>query len=529
MASVVWLVLAVTTLLTLQPLAADARTLVWARASDALSLDPHAINEGPTNTLLHQIYEPLLIRDARGKLQPALAVNWTVTDDPRVWTFEIRQNVVFHDGTPLTVDDVIFSLERARKPTSDMKTRMAGIDRIEKVDDHTILIATQGRDPLLPMQLTDIFIMSLKWAKDFAAVEPQNFRSGATAFAARQANGTGPFMLVSREPGRETRLSRNPRYWQDLPAINELVYRVIPDGKARVEALLKGDVDFIQDVPVATVPQLAKNPAVTLRTGPENRVIFLGLNVTSRRRTAETPDAPNPLFELRVRQAIDLTLDRRAIQRDVMSGQSIPTAVAAPPTINGYPQKLDHLRPPQLEKARGLLAAAGYPKGFTLDLDCPDDRYVNDAAICRAVAKQMAAVGITLNVKLRSKSAHFPLVRNQKSDLYLLGWGVPTFDSEYLLRHLYHSAPDDMPAWNGTGYDDPAIDRLIESIATETDLGKRNQHIADVWWRVHAQRVYIPIHVQTLTYAMRKGIDIAVDLSDSPKLKFAKIAPVNPN
>ena len=172
---------------------------------------------------------------------------------------------------------------------------------------------------------------------------------------------------------------------------------------------------------------------------------------------------------------------------------------------------------------------AGFAGGFTLNLDCPNDRYVNDAAICAAIANQLKVVGITMNVRLRTKAEHFRVVRNRTSDVYLLGWGVPTFDSEYLFRHLYHSAPVDRPAWNGTGYDDPAIDRLIESISTEINLVKRNLLIADIWWRVHAQRIYIPIHVQTLTYAMRKGIDIAVDISDAPKIKFAKLAPVNPN
>jgi peptide/nickel transport system substrate-binding protein len=510
------------------PTPTTARTLVWARSSDALTLDPHAANEGPTHTLNHQIYEPLVIRDHRGRLLPALATRWMVSSDPRIWTFVLRDGVTFHDGSPLTADDVVFSIDRARHRHSDMRARLDGIAAVRKRDARTIEIETKGRDPLLPIQLTDIFIMSKAWARKHGVTVPQDFRSGRTTYATNHTNGTGPFMLVEREPGKQTRLKRNPNYWEPLPPITEVIYRPMPSKAARVAALLAGKVDFIQDVPVDSIPQLSKNPAIRLKLGSENRVIFLGLNVTPHLRNAAEPNTPNPMADRRVRRAIDLTIDRRKIQRDVMKGQSIPTGVVAPPAINGYPQRLDRTPEPDLKQARTLMAEAGFADGFKVDLDCPNDRYVNDAEICKAVAEQLKAIAIEVTPRLRSKREHFPLIRAMRSDMYLLGWGVPTFDSEYVFRHLYHSAVKEQPSWNGTGYANPAVDAQIESLANEMDLGKRNQTVAEIWWRVQFERIYIPLHVQTLVYAMRKGIDIDVDNSDNPKLKFARIESATP-
>lgn len=507
---------------------ASARTIVWARSSDALTLDPHAANEGPTHTLNHQIYEPLVIRDHRGRLRPALATRWMVSGDPRVWTFLLRRDVTFHDGTPLTADDVVFSLDRARHRNSDMKARLGGIATVRKRDAYTVEVHTKGRDPILPIQLTDIFIMSKAWATRHRVTVPQDYRGGRTNYASTHANGTGPFMLVAREPGKQTRLKRNPNYWESLPPITEVIYRPIPSKAERVAALLAGQVDFIQDVPVARIPELSKNPAIKLRMGSENRVIFLGLNVTPHLRNAAEPNTPNPMADRRVRHAIDVAIDRRRIQRDVMKGQSIPTGVVAPPAINGYPQRLDRIPDPDLKQARTLMAQAGFGDGFKVNLDCPNDRYVNDAEICKAVADQLKAIGIEITPRLRSKREHFPLVRAMRSDIYLLGWGVPTFDSEYVFRHLYHSAVKEQPSWNGTGFANPAIDAQIESLANEMDLGKRNQTVAEIWWRVQFERIYIPLHVQTLVYAMREGINIDVDFSDNPKLKFARIENADP-
>ena len=379
------------------------RPFVWMRASDALTLDPHAVNEGTTHALNHHVYEPLIVRDHTGQLTPALALAWRQTNDPLVWHFDLRPNVTFHDGAPLTATDVVFSLERARTPTSDLATRLKAIDTIEALAPDRIKITTRVRDPLLPIQLTDIFIMSKAWATANGAEKPLDYRTGEQGHAATNANGTGPYRLAERKPGALTRLVRNPSYWgfaglepdaiSSPPAID---YKPVADAAARLQALRDGEADFLQDLPTTELRTLRQMPGVSVRVGPENRVIFLGMSVKP-----TLDGVPNVLADPRAREAISLTIDRRAIQRDVMFGQSIPTAVLAPPRINGFPADLDQLPLRDLGKARTLIGAASGSSAPRLDLDCPENRYVNDTAICAAVAAQLAEIGLEVTPRLR--------------------------------------------------------------------------------------------------------------------------------
>jgi peptide/nickel transport system substrate-binding protein len=504
-----------------------ARPFVWMRASDALTLDPHAVNEGTTHALNHQIYEPLIIRDHTGQLAPALAVAWRQANNPLAWQFDLRQGVTFHDGTPLTAADVVFSLERARAPTSDLASRLKAIDTIEALGPDRIQITTHVRDPLLPIQLTDIFIMSQAWAKAHGAEQPQNYTAGEESYAATHANGTGPYKLIERQPGTVTRLVRNPSYWDfagrapnTVTAPASITYKPEPDAEARLEAIRTGAADFLQDIPTTALARLRQMPRVKVRIGPENRVIFLGLSVKP-----TLNGRPNLLANPRAREAISLTIDRLAIQRGVMLGQSIPTAVLAPPRINGFPDALDQLPKRDLDKARALIDAAGNADARRFQLDCPANRYVNDTAICAAVASQLADIGLEVTPHLRRKTAHFARVRSGHSQFYLLGWGVPTFDSAYIFLNLVHSRTANLGTWNGTSYANPDLDQKIEALVTLSAAGARQELIRDVWNELAAERIYVPIHVQTLIYAMREGVEIPVDISNAPKLKNAEMTP----
>lgn len=506
--------------------AAEARTVTWARSGDSLTLDPHAQNEGVTHALAHQIYEPLILRDSQGKPLPALAESWEVTSDPTVWEFRLRRGVEFHDGRPFTADDVIFSYERALQPNSDMKLLLSSVEELIKVDDHTLQIRTRWPNPLLPANLTDLFIMSKEWAEEHDAVAVQDFRSGEDSYAARHANGTGPFGLVSREPGIKTVMRRNDSYWgrgQVPLEITELVYVPMQSDELRIEALLSGKVDFVQDVPVQEIRRLQENESVRVVVGPENRSIFLGMNVGGAELETSDVKGVNPFGDTRVRQAINIAVNRQAIQSEVMHGQSIPTGVIVPPGVNGYTKELDVIPPNDVEKAKAMMAEAGYADGFSVTFHCPNDRYVNDEAICKAVVDQLAQIGIRVNLVAQPKSDHFALIQDEQSDLYLLGWGVPTFDSEYIFSFLYHTKTEKQGAWNGTRYSNSEIDRRIESLSTETDLTKRNETIAMIWRFLQAEMIYVPIHVQTLAYAMKRDLDIPVDISNQPNLKLVRI------
>lgn len=522
--------LLVSTLLAVSLLAgaADARTVKWARSGDSLTLDPHAQNEGPTHALAHHIYEPLIIRDNQGKPLPALAESWEITSDPTVWKFKLRRGVKFHDGTPFTVDDVIFSYQRALQPTSDMKSLLSSIEELIRVDDYTLQIKTKGPNPLLPANLTDLFIMSKAWAEKHNATKVQDFKNKEENYAVRHANGTGPFVLVSREPDVKTVMKRNENYWgkSQVPLeITELVYVPIKSDATRIAALLSGEVDFVQDVPVQDIERLQSDQNLRVVVGPENRAIFLGMNVGDPELETSNIEGKNPFAEKGVRHAINMAINRQAIQRVVMRGQSIPTGIIAPPGVNGYTKEIDVIPPNDIEKAKALMAEAGYADGFSVTLHCPNDRYVNDEAICQAVVGQLAQIGIEANLVSQSKSLHFPTLQKNEADFYLLGWGVPTFDSHYIFTYLYHTKTDKEGGWNGTRYSNPKIDEMTASLTEETDLNKRNEIIAEMWKILQDETIYIPIHIQTLAYAMKPDLEIPVDISNQPKLKFVKIKP----
>ena len=242
------------TVLALLVTAADARTVKWARGADALTLDPHGQNEGPTLAFNNQVYETLIARDNANKLIPGLALSWKLAD-PTTWEFKLRPGVKFHGGEDFTADDVVFSYQRALAPTSDYKGYLANTKEIVKVDNLTVQIKTNGPNPLVPDNLTSVFIMSKAWAEKHNAVKPQDFKNKEENYAVRNANGTGPFVLVSREPDVRTVVKRNEAYWgrKEVPLeITELVLTTIKQDATRVAALLSGEVDVVQDVPGRT-------------------------------------------------------------------------------------------------------------------------------------------------------------------------------------------------------------------------------------------------------------------------------------
>ena len=503
--------------------AASAETLRWARAGDSLTLDPHAQNEGPTHTLAHQIYEPLIIRDQTGALEAALATDWAVSEqDPNVWVFDIRQGVTFHGGQDLTAEDVVFSFERAKSETSAMKELLTSIVEVRAVDDHTVEFVTDGPNPILPANFTNLFIMDKGWAEENGIVAVQDIANGETTFAASNANGTGPYTVGSREPDVRTELVANPDYWGigEFPlAFDRIEYTPIQNAATRVAALLSGEVDFIQDVPVQDLERVDGTDNLVVKSAPQNRTIFLGMNVGADDLERDDVDGANPLADVKVRQAMNLAINRDAIKRVVMRGQSEATNVIMPPFVNGWTEDLDAVPAVDVDAAKALMAEAGYGDGFTIQLDCPNDRYVNDEAICQAVAGMMGQIEITVNLNAQSKALHFPLIQNATTDFYLLGWGVPTYDSEYIFNFLVHTKGGDYGSWNPTGFGDPELDGKIASLASETDVDARNTTIAEIWERVQDEQLYLALHHQVLNWGMTEAVGTEVSPEDDPKFK----------
>ncbi|MDO5706010.1 MAG: ABC transporter substrate-binding protein [Paracoccus sp. (in: a-proteobacteria)] len=496
--------------------AAQAETLRWARSADALTLDPHAQNEGPTTTLLHNIYETLMLRNLDGSLAPRLATEWSVhPDDPSIWVIKLREGVKFHDGADFTAEDVAFSLNRARSETSDFKALHAAVADVEAVDDHTVHVKMNGPAPLYPQNLTNTFMMDKGWTEANNVVNVQNFAAGEDNFAARNTNGTGPYQLVSRDPEVRTVLSRFEGHWAETPAVTDIVYTPIKEAATRIAALLSGEVDFVQDVPVQDIQRLEQTDSVTVTTGPENRSIYFSYDMGSDKlRSSDAAD--NPFQKPQVREAFWLALDRDAIQQVVMRGQSDPSGVALPPFANGWTEELDAYDAPDYDRAKELLAEAGYPNGFSVDLNCPNDRYLNDEAICQAYVGMLGRIGVRVNLIAQSRNLHFPAVQNGETDFYLMGWGVPPFDSQYVFDFLIHTKTDQLGGWNASNYSNADVDAKTESLSSDVDEAHRNATIAEIWKQVQDDRVLLNVHNQVLAYATRKGVNIAVHPENQP-------------
>ena len=505
-----------------------AETVRWARSSDPATLDPHAVNLNTNVTLLHQVYEPLVLRTADGKLQPGLATAWKISADPTVWEFKLRPGVKFHDGATLSADDVVFSIQRAKTATSAWKTLLTPVVEVRRVDALTAQIKTSGPNLVLPNTLTNLFIVNAAWAKAHQSEQPQDVSGKDENFATRNENGTGPYQLVSREPDTRTVFKQFPGYWgkgQVPLEVTEIVYLPIKSPATRIAALLSGEVDFVQDVPAQDVARLKADAGLRVTEGLENRTIYLGLNVGAKELKYSDVKGKNPLADARVREAFGLAIDREALRTAVMRGLSVPAGIITPQFVHGYEKAFDTWPKPDVAQAKKLLADAGYPSGFGITLHCPNNRYVNDEAICTAVSGFLARIGVKASVAARPIAQHATAINQADTDFYLYGWAAPTFDSAYIFDYLVHTrGKDGRGSANAIGYSNAETDAKIASLATEGDAKKRDATIHSIWQTVQKEGFYLPLHHQVLDYAMQRKLDIPVNPEDAIFFKNVKVA-----
>jgi peptide/nickel transport system substrate-binding protein len=494
--------------------------LRWASATEALTFDPHSANNFPTIAANLQVYEPLVDFNSSSEIEPALAVAWQLID-PTTWQFDLRRDVRFHDGTPFTSADVVFSMQRGTSATSDFRSAVSPITAVEAVDDHTVRITTATPNPILPEQLNSIPMMSERWAGQHDALLPTAY-GGKVDYAERHANGTGPFKLVRFEPGVGSVMAKNPEWWglgQNPHNLDRIVHTVIKDSAPRLAALLGGEVDFLSDPPLADLDQIERTPGLKLARTNETRTIFLGLDQGSAQLRSSNITGKNPFADRRVRQAVYQAIDVQTIRDQVMSGLAIPIGMIIQPGINGYAPELDTRLPFDPDAAKALLVAAGYPDGFDVTLDCPNDRYINDEAICRAVAAMLGEIGIRVSVAARPMREHQPMLRNKETDFYMLGWGTTTYDSLYPLSYVVRS---DAP-YNAANYVNPKVDGLIDAISTAMVTYARDVMIEEVWRTVRDDIVHVPLHQQVIVWAMRDTLDLPVDPWYLPRFRLARL------
>lgn len=498
----------------------DAKTLRWSYQGDMMSLDPMALNETFTLGFQSWFYETLTGYDKDLKLVPLLAEKWE-NPEPTKWVFHLRKGVKFHDGSPFTADDVIFSWKRGMTPGSDMKGYAAKASDIKKIDDHTVEVTTPTPNPILPRDWTFLYMMSKTWAEKNKTTEATNVKGGESNYANLHENGTGPFIVVDRQPDVKTTLKRFDGYWnKDIPTnVTEIVFQPIAQESTRVAALISGEMDIVIPVPVQDWPRLEKEPNVQVMNEPEARAVFIGMDQHRDELLFSNIKGKNPFKDKRVRQAVDLAVDTNVINQKIMRGAAKPLGTLIASKINGYDESFGAPYKPDVEKAKKLLAEAGYPDGFSVQLDCPNDRYVNDEKVCQAVASMLARVGIKIDLLAQTKSKYFAKILLQagnNTSMYMLGWTPSSIDAANALTNLVscRDAKTAAGQFNLGGYCNKEIDALTAKIDVETDQAKRNAMIKEAFTMLHNDYGYLPLHQQPMSWGIKKGIKLAQRADD---------------
>jgi peptide/nickel transport system substrate-binding protein len=514
-------------LLALGPIATDAKTMRAASAFDPNSLDPHALALLYQTRVVSQIYEGLVSRDREFRLEPALATSWQAIG-PTAWRFRLRPGVRFHDGSPFTADDAVFSIERALARNSQRVIQLRGVTGARKVDDLTIDVLLSTPDAVLPEKLWLIAMMSKPWSEKHGVTQPQDYNGKQETHAVRNANGTGPFRLKSYEQDRRLLLTRNPDWWGWKTAaadpranVTEAVYSVIQSDATRLAALASGEVDFVIDPPFQDVARLRNDKRLRLTEVGDIGTQYLGFDQARAALDGSDVRDRNPFKDPRVRRAVYHAIDIDTIIAKVLRGQAQPAGSHLSALVDGHVPELETRLPYDPAAARKLLAEAGYPNGFAVTLDCVNVTF--RAAVCQAIASMLAQVNVRVTFQPSPSALFFPKLTQATSSFFEFGW-TPSTDPWAMLNATVRSFDGaGSGAFNGGRYSNPKLDALIDAIRVEPDLGKRRALTGDALRLLHAELPLIPLYRRTLTWVMRPNVHVVPLPNDVLELRWVRI------
>ena len=497
--------------------ATQAQTLRWASAGDAQTMDPDSQNETLTNMMNGQVYERLVMRDKGLNIVPQLALSWQQTS-PTSWRFKLRPGVKFHDGTPFTADDVVFSVERARQPSSQIAGYATALGEVKKIDATTVDFIQKDPNPIFLHHLDLVYIMSKAWCETHKVTKPQSFKDKEETFAAMNANGTGPYVLAGRQPGIKTTYKRNPTWWGKFEGnVQEIVFNQISNDATRLAALVSGEIDFVLDPAPRDVPRLRTTAGIKVLEGLENRIVFIGMDqARDSLLYGKSPDGKNPFKDVRVRRAMYQAIDIEAIKAKLMNGLSAPTgALVSSPQATLGDAELEKRLPYDLAKAKALMAEAGYGGGFEVTLDCPNNRYINDEQICVALGGMWSKIGIKVTVNAMPKVTYFPKTEKLDTSLYMFGWGGAITDAETTFTPIYRNrGTNGVGEYNRGNFRNDKMDAMIAASSKEGNAAKRADMIKAIFREHNAQVHHIPLHRQFIPWAMRQNVS-AVHRADN--------------
>jgi len=516
--------LAAVVLALLMPVAALAqgKTLRLASAFDPQSMDPHSLALLYQTRVASQIYEGLVNRGKDYKLEPSLATAWEMVN-PMTWRFRLRQGVKFHDGAPFTADDAVFSIERALDKASQRKNQMLGITGARKVDASTIEVSTSQPDAVLPDKLWLVGMMSRPWAEKNGVTRPQDYNARQETFAVRNANGTGPFMLVRYEADVRTVLKANPAWWgrgtpQGGGNVDEAVYQVIQADATRLAALQSGQVDFVIDPPFQDLARLKADKSLKVSETDDIGTQYFALNQHSVELGGSDVKGRNPFKDVRVRRAVQLAIDTDLIVRQVLRGEGTVTGSFVSPLVDGHLPEFEKRPKADAAAARALLKEAGYENGFAVQMDCVNVAW--RASVCQAAASMLEKVGIRASLATSPSSVFFPKLSQGTGFLVEFGW-IATPDPWTTLQSLVRTN-DGLAAgaFNAGRYSNPKFDALVDAIRVEPNLQRRRQMTGDALRIVQADLPLVPLYRRQHNWVMRPAIDVVHWPNDVLELRW---------
>ncbi|GGK20642.1 ABC transporter substrate-binding protein [Salinarimonas ramus] len=498
---------------------ASAEDLTIALSSEPTAVDPHYHDLSSNNALTMHVFDALLTTDAQQKVQPNLATRWT-NEGPTTWRFELRDDVVFSDGTPFTAEDVIFSycrvLNNETAVSGSFDEAIKNMASIETPDDHTLVFETNEPDPLLPIRLAQIAIISDEIVEHGEiSFDPESacgvtgawptvndFNDGSVAV------GTGPYAIESYVKGSGIDLVRNERYFGETPEWERVSFKPVPNAGPRLAGLLSGDYDVIENPAARDLSRIEGSDDYEYVITPSSRVIYLQLDMRDDSPFVDAPDGSNPFQDVRVRRAMSMAIDREAIVERIMDDAAAPANQFLPAGMFGTIADAPALEYDP-ERARELLAEAGYPDGFSVTFHATNDRYINDAQVAQAVAQFFTRIGIETELDAMTRSIFFSRRSGREFSLSMGGWGSDTGEASSFLRQWVPTT-DDVAGLGGSnygGWSDPEFDVVLREAIATMDDAEREALLQQAGARVLEQMPYIPLHYESTIWAFRSGLD----------------------
>lgn len=506
------------------PLAASAATLRIASAFDPQTMDPHGLALLYQSRVVTQVYESLVNRDEKFRLEPSLALSWQMVS-PTLWRFKLRPGVKFHEGQSFTADDVVFSIERAMGPTSQRSFTLKAIAAVKPVDDLTIDFQLSSPDAVLPEKLIQVAMMSHAWCKAHGVEKAQDFNGKQETFAVRHANGTGPFRLDNYQPDVRTVLRRHDAWWGRTDArngnVDEASFVSIRSDATRLAALASGEVDLVMDPPFQDVERLRQDAKLSVVSTTDLGTQYFTFDQSRNALLHGDVKDRNPFKDRRVRQAVAHALNLELIVQKVLRGQAVPTGSLVSPLVDGYLAELDKRLPYDPARAKALLTEAGYPNGFAVTLDCVNVAYRE--AVCQAATAMLNQVGIRASLRASPTNVFFPKLSQASASFIEFGW-TPATDAWSTLNALFHSwDPQGGGTFNAGRYSNAQLDALIDAVRTEPDLTKRRAQVGVALRLVAEDVAYIPLYRRKLNWAMARKVQLVQWPNDQAELRWVRL------